>query len=76
MFKPSPVVYQHAAGRLSRPAGQVRLVTSNAFDCVGASAAGMRTAWVNRSGGPFDTIGQPPDLTVAALDLLPAALVG
>jgi 2-haloacid dehalogenase len=76
VFKPSPVVYRHAAGRLSRPAGQVRLVTSNAFDCVGAGAAGMRTAWVNRSGGPFDTLGQPPDLTVPAIDRLPAALAG
>jgi 2-haloacid dehalogenase len=75
-FKPSPVVYRHAAGRLSRPAGQVRLVTSNAFDSVGAGAAGMRTAWVNRSAVPFDTIGAPPDLTVAALDRLPAALTG
>jgi 2-haloacid dehalogenase len=73
-FKPSPVVYRHAAGRLSRPAGQVRLVTSNAFDCVGASAAGMRTAWVNRSAAPFDTIGAQPDITVPALDRLPAAL--
>jgi 2-haloacid dehalogenase len=76
VFKPSPVVYRHAAGRLSRPAGQIMLVTSNAFDCVGASAAGMRTAWVNRSAAPFDTIGQPPDLTVPTLDRLPAALVG
>ena len=76
VFKPSPVVYRHAAGRLSVPVGQVRLVTSNAFDCVGAGAAGMRTAWVNRSGAPFDTIGQPPDLTVPALDRLPAALAG
>lgn len=75
-FKPSPAAYRHAAGRLSRPAGQVRLVTSNAFDSVGASAAGMRTAWVNRSGAPFDTIGSPPDLTVPALDRLPAELAG
>jgi 2-haloacid dehalogenase len=45
-----------------------------AFDCVGASAAGMRTAWVNRSAAPFDTIGAQPDLTVPALDQLPAAL--
>ena len=75
-FKPSPAVYRHAAGRLSRPAGQIRLVTSNAFDSVGASAAGLRTAWVNRFDAPFDTIGQPPDLTVPALDRLPAALAG
>jgi 2-haloacid dehalogenase len=76
VFKPSPVVYRHAAGRLSVPAGRIRLVTSNAFDSVGASAAGMRTAWVNRSAAPFDTIGQPPDLTVTALDRLSAALAG
>jgi 2-haloacid dehalogenase len=76
VFKPSPVVYRHAAGRLSVPVGQIRLVTCNAFDSVGASAAGMRTAWVNRSAAPFDTIGQQPDLTVPALDRLPAALAG
>jgi 2-haloacid dehalogenase len=76
VFKPSPVVYRHAAGRLSVPIGRIRLVTSNAFDCVGASAAGMRTAWVNRSAAPFDTIGAQPDLTVPALDRLPAALAG
>lgn len=74
VFKPSPVAYRHAARRLSAPVGQVRLVTSNAFDCVGASAAGMRTAWVNRTAAPFDTIGRPADVTVSALDLLPAAL--
>jgi len=75
-FKPSPVVYRHAAGRLTLPIGQIRLVTSNAFDSVGASAAGMRTAWVNRAAAPFDTIGEQPDLTVPALDRLPAALAG
>ena len=76
VFKPSPVAYRHAAARLSVPTGQVRLVTSNPFDCVGAGAAGMRTAWVNRSAAPFDTIGAPPDLTVPALDRLPATLAG
>jgi 2-haloacid dehalogenase len=75
-FKPSPLTYRHAAERLGRPIGEVRLVTCNAFDSVGAAAAGMRTAWVNRSGGPFDTIGQPPDLTVPSLDRLPEALAG
>jgi len=34
----------------------------------------MRTAWVNRSAVPFDTIGAQPDLTLPALDRLPAAL--
>jgi len=76
VFKPSPAVYRHAAGRLSVSAGQVRLVTGNAFDSVGAGAAGMGTAWVNRSAAPFDTIGAQPDLTVPALDRLPEVLAG
>lgn len=75
-FKPSPRVYQHAAERLGRPIGQLRLVSCNAFDSVGASAAGMRTAWINRSAAPFDTIGSQPDLSLPALDRLPAALAG
>jgi 2-haloacid dehalogenase len=74
VFKPSPLVYRHAAERLARPAGRIRLVTSNAFDSVGASAAGLRTAWVNRAAAPFDTIGAQPDLTMPALDQLPTAL--
>jgi 2-haloacid dehalogenase len=73
-FKPSPVAYQHAADRLSLPADRIRLVTCNTFDSVGASAAGLRTAWVNRSAAPFDTIGVQSDITVSALDRLPAAL--
>lgn len=75
-FKPAAAVYRHAAGRLGRPAGQIRLVSANAFDSAGGAAAGMRTAWVNRSGAPFDTIGQQPDITVPALDQLPEVLSG
>jgi 2-haloacid dehalogenase len=37
----------------------VRLVSSNPFDDIGAEAAGMRAAWVDRSGGLFDTLGSP-----------------
>ena len=73
-FKPASAVYQHAARRLARPIAQIWLVSCNAFDSVGASAAGMRTAWVNRAAAPFDTIGHQPDISMTALDQLPAAL--
>jgi 2-haloacid dehalogenase len=63
VFKPSPTVYRHAAARLAVPISRIRLVACNAFDSIGVSAAGMRTAWVNRSAAPFDTIGTQPDLT-------------
>jgi 2-haloacid dehalogenase len=75
-FKPAAAVYWYAAERLGRPAGQIRLVSANAFDSADGAAAGMRTAWVNRSGAPFDTIGQQPDIVVLALDRLPEALSG
>jgi 2-haloacid dehalogenase len=66
-YKPSPRVYKHAAWRLRRSIGEIRLVSSNAFDVVGAAAAGMRVAWLNRSGGVFDTLAPRPDLEIGSL---------
>src|SRR5215469_12685835 len=48
VFKPSPLVYRHVAKSLRRSIDEVRLVSSNPFDVIGAEAAGMQTAWVNR----------------------------
>ncbi len=69
-YKPSPRVYAHAAERLRRPIGEIRLVSSNPFDVVGAAAAGMQVAWLNRSGAVFDTLGPRPDLEIATLSEL------
>ena len=49
-FKPAPESYQHLLSEMSVDAGQVWLVSSNAFDIVGAHAMGMRTVWVDRAG--------------------------
>lgn len=73
-YKPSPKVYHHAARRLGREIGEVRLVSSNPFDVVGAEAAGMRAAWIDRSGGLFDTLGPPPDVVAGSLTELAEAL--
>ena len=73
-YKPSPKVYRHVAQRLGRPIGEVRLVSSNPFDDIGAEAAGMRAAWVDRSGGLFDTLGSPPEIVVGSLTELADAL--
>lgn len=67
VYKPSPVVYRHVANRLGRPIGEVRLISSNPFDVIGAESAGMRAAWVNRSGGLFDTLASPPQMVVRSL---------
>lgn len=66
-FKPSPRAYRRAAERLGRPIGEVRLISSNPFDDIGAEAAGMKAAWVNRTGGLFDWLGSPPDIVVESL---------
>jgi 2-haloacid dehalogenase len=73
-FKPAPQVYHHVARRLGQPPGAVRLVFSNPFDVLGAQAAGMPAAWVNRSGGPFDTLSSPPAVVVRDLTELAGAL--
>jgi 2-haloacid dehalogenase len=66
-YKPSPRVYRHVAQRLGRPVGEIRLVSSNPFDDIRAEAAGMRAAWVDRSGGMFDTLASPPEIVVGTL---------
>lgn len=76
VYKPSPRVYRHAASRLGRPIEEVRLVSSNPFDVIGAEAAGMQAAWVNRSGAVFDTLAPPPRLVVSSLLELADALGG
>lgn len=74
-FKPVPQVYQLAAKLLGRPLGELRLISCNPFDVVGGKAAGMRTAWVNRLGGPFDTIGETPDIVCSTLSDLVTVLI-
>jgi len=69
-FKPAAVVYENAARKLGCPISESRLISSNPFDVIGAKTAGMRTAWLNRSGAAFDTLGEPPDITVSSLTQL------
>jgi 2-haloacid dehalogenase len=49
-------------------------MSSNPFDVLGAQAAGMPAAWLDRSGGLFDTLGPPPAVVVRALTELADAL--
>jgi 2-haloacid dehalogenase len=70
-FKPDPAVYAHAAARLGQQPSSVWLVSSNAFDVIGASAAGLRTAWIKREPeAVFDPWGVEPDLVASGLDQL------
>jgi 2-haloacid dehalogenase len=67
VYKPSPNVYRHVANSLGRSIDEVRLISSNPFDVIGAEASGMQAAWVNRSGGLFDTLAPRPQMVVTSL---------
>lgn len=75
-FKPSPRVYLHAAERLSREPDEVCLVSSNPFDDIGAEAAGLRAAWVDRTRGVYEADGEPPEIRVKSLPELAEVLNG
>ena len=60
VFKPDPRVYQHLVQSVGKegPGGDVWLVSGNPFDVVGARAAGIQAAWVDRTGkGWTDRLG-------------------
>src|SRR5947209_17832873 len=76
VYKPSPKVYRHVAKQLGRPIGEVRLISSNPFDVIGAEAAGMQAAWVSRSGAVFDTLAPRPQMVVSSLVELASSLEG
>lgn len=61
-FKPHRDTYVTAASLAGLAPHDVLFVANHAFDCVGAKAAGMRTAFVNRRRRPFGNPDYAPDL--------------
>ncbi|GAC1431270.1 MAG: haloacid dehalogenase type II [Ktedonobacteraceae bacterium] len=74
IYKPSPKVYQLVAHKVQRPIGEIRLISSNPFDIIGARNAGMQATWINRSQGLFDTLGERPTMVVATIEELARSL--
>jgi 2-haloacid dehalogenase len=73
-FKPHAVTYRTATELLGVRPDEVCFVANHAFDCVGAKAAGMRTAFVNRRNRPFGNDTYPPDAVVPDFAALADAL--
>jgi 2-haloacid dehalogenase len=71
-YKPDPAVYLHLVARGGQPAEHTWLVSANAWDVLGAKAAGLRAAWVRRqAAAPWEGWGiAEPDLVVASLSEL------
>lgn len=67
-FKPSPAVYAHVRRATGAWSGRCWLVSGNAWDVIGARAAGLDAAWVQRTPAQiFDPWGIEPTLTVSSL---------
>ncbi len=72
-FKPDPSVYAYLARRTGHAPAQTWLVSSNAWDVIGAKAAGLRAVWVKRQpDAVFDPWEMEPDRVVRGLDELAA----
>lgn len=76
-FKPAPAVYAYARRESGAWGQPCWLISSNPFDVIGARAAGLFAAWVQRSAAnvldPWDI---PPSLTVTSLAGLAEHLTG
>jgi 2-haloacid dehalogenase len=66
-WKPPATVYRHAASVLNIEPGRLALVAAHAWDCHGASRAGLVTGWVSRLEREYSPIFAPPDVTGADL---------
>ena len=74
-FKPHAATYRKAAEIMEVRPEEILFVANHAFDCVGAKAAGMRTAFIDRRKRPFGGWPYQPDIVVGDFKEL-ADLVG
>ncbi len=74
-FKPHRATYLRAAEICEVAVHEVLFVANHAFDCIGAKAAGMRTAFIDRRNRPFGDTPHQPDLRMPNMKALAEALV-
>jgi 2-haloacid dehalogenase len=73
-FKPHWKTYASAEARIGVDRSSILFVANHAFDCIGAKAYGMRTAFIDRRERPFGETPHQPDLIVADFAELAATL--
>jgi 2-haloacid dehalogenase len=73
-FKPHWKTYAKAEEVIGEARASCLFVANHAFDCVGAKAYGMRTAFIDRRKRPFGETPHQPDLIVANFTELAAVL--
>jgi 2-haloacid dehalogenase len=73
-FKPHWKTYATAEEVIGEARSSCLFVANHAFDCIGAKAYGMRTAFIDRRKRPFGETPHQPDLIVANFTELGAVL--
>ncbi|GAA1112907.1 haloacid dehalogenase type II [Nesterenkonia jeotgali] len=61
-WKPAREAYDYAAQQTGRAAQELMLVAVHPWDIHGAAAAGLRTAWINRTGAAYPSYFQAPEI--------------
>ena len=75
-WKPAKAAYEYALSECGATAAETMLVAVHPWDIHGASAAGLNTAFVNRTGVPYPGFFDRPEVQVTTLVQLAATLVG
>ncbi len=75
-WKPAPDPYRYALARCAVIASEAMLIAVHPWDIDGAKRAGLRAAWVNRSGLPYPATFRNPDLVAFDFLALAAGLTG
>ena len=73
-WKPARAAYEYAGASAGAAPSGMLLVAVHPWDIHGAAKAGLRTAWINRTGARYPSYFRAPDITIPALTQLPAAL--
>ena len=74
-FKPHVATYKKAAEIIGAQPHEVLFVANHAFDCLGAKAFGMKSAFIDRRKRPFGKTPYQPDVIVADFAELAQTLV-
>lgn len=75
-WKPAAAAYQHALSTCGVSAAQSMLVAVHPWDLDGAHRAGLRTAWINRSGARYPAYFAAPGVEATSLSELAVRLGG
>ncbi|GGO80933.1 hypothetical protein GCM10011348_18770 [Marinobacterium nitratireducens] len=67
-FKPSERAYQFVSAKLGKPSGQLRLVAAHDWDTHGALCAGLKAAYIDRSGAPYNPLYKKPEIFGNSMD--------